>query len=119
MATEVDVQQARTNLEQVLADLDSATMTLEAEHAEEGSELSSVSQHAGDTDAGDVDREHAMLEANAHQRREVEAALGRIEDGTYGRCVDCGKQIASARLEFKPEAARCLEDQQKHEAQQA
>jgi len=119
VATEVDVQQARTTLEQVLADLESTTTTLEGEHAEESSELSNVSQHAGDTDAGDVDREHAILEANAAQRQEVQAALGRIEDGTYGRCVDCGEQIAAARLEFKPEAARCLEDQQKHEAQQA
>ncbi len=119
MATEVDVQQARTTLEKVLADLESTTTTLEGEHAEEGSELSSVSQHAGDTDAGDVDREHAMLEATASQREEVTSALGRIQDGTYGRCIDCGEQIGTARLEFKPEVARCLEDQQKHEAEQA
>lgn len=119
MATEVDVQQARTTLEQVLADLDNTTTTLEAEHAEEGSELSHVSQHAGDNDASDVDREHAMLEANAAQRAEVQAALGRIDDGSYGACVDCGQQIPTARLEFRPEAARCLPDQEKHEAQQA
>jgi DnaK suppressor protein len=48
---------------------------------------------------------------------EVEAALKRIEDGTYGRCVDCGKFIPEKRLEALPWAARCVEDQEKLEQQ--
>jgi DnaK suppressor protein len=46
---------------------------------------------------------------------EVEAALKRIEDGTYGRCVDCGKFIPEKRLEAIPWASRCVEDQAKLE----
>ncbi len=46
---------------------------------------------------------------------EVEAALKRIEDGTYGRCVDCGKFIPEKRLEAIPWASRCVEDQEKLE----
>ena len=38
----------------------------------------------------------------------VQRALGRIEDGTYGRCVRCGEEIASERLEARPEAALCI-----------
>jgi len=44
-------------------------------------------------------------------RRGVEAAtmaLDRIADGTYGRCVDCGEEIPTARLEALPEAERCV-----------
>ena len=46
---------------------------------------------------------------------EVESALKRIEDGTYGRCVDCGKFIPEKRLEAIPWAARCVEDQERLE----
>lgn len=39
---------------------------------------------------------------------EVEAALARLDQGTYGRCEVCGKPIAPARLEAKPAARRCI-----------
>jgi DnaK suppressor protein len=114
----VDTQQAREQLEQMLRDLDSASATLEGEGAGTTSEISHVDQHPGDTanELTDADSQNAMLENTAGQRAEVVAALARIEDGTYGRCVDCGRPIPDARLEVRPEAARCVEDQEKHEA---
>ena len=39
---------------------------------------------------------------------EIEAALGKIKDGTYGRCERCKKPIDPARLEAKPQAVYCL-----------
>ena len=114
----MDTDATRTTLEQLLSELDSATATLEGEGAGESSELSHVTQHPGDvgTEIADNDREIAVLEAAGDRRAEVEAALARLDAGTYGSCVDCGRPIDQARLEFRPEAARCLEDQQKHEA---
>ena len=114
----MDTEATRTTLEGLLSELDSATQTLEGEGAGESSELSHVTQHPGDvgTDVADNDREIAVLEAADDRRSEVEAALARLDAGTYGSCVDCGRAIDPARLEFRPEAARCLEDQQKHEA---
>ena len=44
---------------------------------------------------------------------QVRDALKRIEDGTYGKCNTCGKQIPVARLEAVPWAAYCVEDQEK------
>ena len=44
---------------------------------------------------------------------QVEEALQRIEDGTYGKCRACGRPIEPARLEAVPWAAYCLEDQTK------
>lgn len=44
---------------------------------------------------------------------QVRDALKRIEDGTYGKCITCGKQIPVARLEAVPWAAYCVEDQEK------
>ena len=39
---------------------------------------------------------------------EIDAALQRITDGTYGRCVRCGTDIPAERLEFRPFAAGCV-----------
>ena len=113
----MDTQEARATLEQLLRELDSATQTLEGEGAGESSELSHVTQHPGDvgTEISDNDREVALLEAADDRRADIRAALARIDAGTYGTCVDCGRPVEEARLEFRPESARCLEDQRKHE----
>lgn len=45
----------------------------------------------------------------------VEDALKRIENGTYGKCVDCGEDIPEARLDAVPWAPYCIRDQEAHE----
>ncbi len=45
----------------------------------------------------------------------VRGALKRIEDGTYGKCIDCGRPIEPARLEAVPWTPYCLADQEKHD----
>jgi DnaK suppressor protein len=114
----VDPQDARQSLEQMLRELDSATSTLEGEGAGDSGELSHSDQHPGDTasELTDADNQNAVLENTAGQRAQVHAALARLDAGTYGICVDCGQPIPDARLEVRPEAARCVADQEKHEA---
>jgi DnaK suppressor protein len=46
-------------------------------------------------------------QARAH-RQEVEAALGRLDGGTYGACVVCGEPIPPARLEARPSTRTCV-----------
>lgn len=46
---------------------------------------------------------------------QVRDALKRIEAGTYGKCIACGRQIEAARLEAVPWAEYCLEDQAKQD----
>lgn len=58
----------------------------------------------------------AEVSRDAGELREVEAAFGRIKDGTYGECVECGAHIPYARLHANPSAARCIACQQKLEA---
>lgn len=114
----MDTQDARQSLEQMLREIDSATAILEAEGAGDSSELSHSDQHPADTasELTDADNQNALLDNSAQQRSEVEAALARLDAGTFGTCVDCGKQIPDARLEVRPEAARCVEDQATYEA---
>ena len=38
------------------------------------------------------------------------------DEGKYGICIDCGKEIPAARLEAIPESVRCVEDQARYEA---
>jgi DnaK suppressor protein len=51
------------------------------------------------------------LEENAeHLLEKVESALQRIEEGTYGTCVICGRKIDDERLRAVPYATLCLDD---------
>ena len=43
-----------------------------------------------------------------HHLAEVEAALVRLDDGTYGVCESCGQPIAEGRLEVRPVARTCI-----------
>lgn len=46
---------------------------------------------------------------------EIDAALVRLDDGTYGVCVDCGSAIPEKRLTALPYAARCIDCQRRAE----
>jgi RNA polymerase-binding transcription factor DksA len=48
-----------------------------------------------------------VLQVQGHLA-EVEAAIQRLEDGTYGICERCGQPIAKARLEARPAASTCI-----------
>lgn len=59
--------------------------------------------------------EFALDTREIEEINQIEAALRRIEDGSYGQCVDCGVDIPTARLEVAPEAMRCIACQEKVE----
>jgi DnaK suppressor protein len=115
---QVDTAVARRRLEEMLGELDDSIRALRGEHPEESSELSHLDQHPADTasELADADREEAVLEVALRQRDEVRAALRRVDDGSYGACVDCGQQLPDERLDARPEAARCVRCQQRREA---
>jgi DnaK suppressor protein len=57
----------------------------------------------------------AMAIRESQELQEIEAALARIGDGSYGSCIDCGGEIGAARLKAYPAAQRCLHCQEKSE----
>lgn len=61
--------------------------------------------------------EFALGERETAELGAIDAALNRIEAGTYGECTDCGVHIAVARLHATPEAHRCITCQEKAEQQ--
>ena len=52
---------------------------------------------------------------DVEELNDIEAALRRMDDGSYGDCDDCGQEIGFARLEVQPTATRCIADQEKFE----
>jgi DnaK suppressor protein len=61
------------------------------------------------------DLEFALDARETAELSQVEAALGRIEAGTYGQCIDCGMEIPAERLHAAPAASRCIACQEKAE----
>ena len=107
----MDAEQARERLQQLLSELEGSVATLEHEGpVDDSSELAAYDQHPADAASTitEADREGAVLDAARDQRAQVLAALTRIEDGSYGRCVECGTELTPERLEARPEAARCI-----------
>ncbi len=69
--------------------------------------------HSGDSAEQAQERENdevvdAIGNETAQSIRDIQAALNRIEDGTYGQCEACGEDIGQGRLEAIPEATRCV-----------
>jgi RNA polymerase-binding protein DksA len=55
-----------------------------------------------------VDIELASVDRHVQEIRDIDAALLRIAEGTYGECSDCAQPIAVERLEAYPTARRCI-----------
>ncbi|HET7044391.1 MAG TPA: TraR/DksA C4-type zinc finger protein [Gaiellaceae bacterium] len=84
---------------------------------DETSELSLADNHLGDAASDTYDREldEGLEEGAARRLEQIEAALRRIEDGSYGTCAVCGKQIPEERLRAAPWATLCIDDQRKQD----
>jgi DnaK suppressor protein len=67
--------------------------------------------HLADTATETLDREiDDTLEENSENvLAAIDAALQRIEEGTYGKCVNCGKEIGEERLAALPWATLCID----------
>ena len=82
--------------------------SLEEETGEE-----TYDNHLADSATATLNREidYSLEENSEHVLGAVNEALERIENGTFGTCVRCGKQIAEERLEAIPYATRCIDCQ--------
>ena len=75
--------------------------------------LGGSDNHLGDAAAGTLDREiDYTLEGHSEQViQQIDVALARIEEGTYGTCANCGRPIPEERLEARPWASLCIDCQ--------
>jgi DnaK suppressor protein len=114
----VDTTNARQMLEQELKaaqdDLERIDADLAALAGDENWEGKVPENHMADSGSNVYEMERLMtIRIEAQTRLEmVREALGRLEEGTYGICGRCGREIAPARLEALPFARYCIECQE-------
>ena len=97
----------RTELEKERASL--TDRLIELGGGEPGAELEFDHNFADSSQVTAERGELSALISSLHEALgEVEAALARLDEGTYGQCLSCGQPIEVARLEAMPTAKRCL-----------
>jgi RNA polymerase-binding protein DksA len=116
MSDTIDTERFRTMLLEERERVERAIHNLREDHPgtsdEEVEEISGTSDnHLAETASVTLDREiDFTLEENSGQvLAEIDAALKRIDEGTFGICTNRGEQIAMERLEAYPWASLCIE----------
>jgi DnaK suppressor protein len=72
---------------------------------------------AEETSQADIqdDIEFALIQMKSETLHKIEEALGRLEEGTYGNCFECGDEISERRLRALPFAVRCKDCEEARE----
>ena len=114
MVVAVDVEQFRTLLDEERRRVLDAIEYLHKENPgsiEDAKQDSAADNHLADTATETLDREiDSTLEENSENvLAAIDAALERIQEGTFGKCVNCGKDIAEERLAALPWATLCID----------
>jgi DnaK suppressor protein len=112
----IDTEHFRTLLMEERERVQRAIAHLRDEHPgsldDETDELATDSDnHMGDIASATLDREidYSLGENAGQHLAEIDAALKRIDDGTYGKCVEGGEDIGLERLEAMPWASLCID----------
>ncbi len=119
--TSVDTSRFREALLEERQRVMAAIQNLHDDHpgsiSDETGEDAVFDNHLADTATETYDREldYTLEENSGHVLTEIEAALTRIEAGTYGICTNCVKQIPEERLEALPWATLCIDCQRLRE----
>ena len=91
--------------------------TLNKSAREASGDLSGYSYHMADTASDDYERDFSLGRATDEQKAlySIDEAMKRIEEGTYGNCLQCNKPIARKRLAAVPHTELCIDCQKKNE----
>lgn len=91
--------------------------TLRKSQKEASGDISGYTYHMADVATDNYDREFSLGLASNERKSlyELDDALKRIEDGTFGMCDDCKGMISKVRLKAVPSARLCIKCQQKRE----
>ena len=117
----IDTDRFRETLLEERGRVEAALQNLHEENSrtlsEDAGEETAYDNHLADTATETYDREldYTLEENSGHVLAEIDAALDRIANGTYGRCTNCDGQIPVERLEALPWATLCIECQRDRE----
>jgi RNA polymerase-binding transcription factor DksA len=115
----MDLEAVRRRLLDERAQRQALAERLRREEAEpvEASELSKVDQHQAElgTETFERERDLTALAILEDELADIEVALRKLDDGSYGICEECGNPIGEERLAAKPWARLCIVDQARAE----
>jgi RNA polymerase-binding transcription factor DksA len=113
-----DPDQVRARLDERMREIETRREELRKNGEGMTEELADYDQHPADqgTETFEQELDETTLMILEEEARRVNDARKALEEGRYGICVDCGKEIPAARLEAIPETIRCVEDQRIYEA---
>lgn len=98
-----ELQRARASS----AALDAESRSVSA--ARDNSNVDDEHDPEGTTIASELSQMSVLSRAATARAAEIQAALERLDSGTYGRCVVCGNSIAVGRLDARPWTAFCID----------
>jgi RNA polymerase-binding transcription factor DksA len=106
------IESERNRLQSLVREREAEGITREAE-GEQFSELAAHDQHQADlgTETFEREKDFSLLEQLEAEIDDLDRALKKLDEGTYGICEACGKEIPTERLEAMPGARFCVEDQ--------
>lgn len=80
-------------------------------HSEKVDRIAGINEGFADSAAATTERAEMLSRVASTRDRlaSVEDALTRIEEGTYGTCEVCGREISDARLEARPTSTHCID----------
>jgi RNA polymerase-binding protein DksA len=114
--TSIETERFREALIEERKRVEHALASLREEHPgsldEEVEEINATSDnHLAETATATLGREidYTLGENSEEVLAQIDAALERIENGTYGTCASCGREIAPERLEAYPWASLCID----------
>jgi RNA polymerase-binding protein DksA len=117
----IDTDRLRTALveerERVAAAIENLHAETPGSLTDDSGEEAAYDNHLGDTATVTYDRElgYTLEENSEHVLADIDAALKRIDDGTYGICTNCSQEIPEERLEARPWATLCIDCQRERE----
>ena len=118
-----ELESYRTVLQNIRArlrgDLDQMTdEALRRTQPDSSGNLSNVPLHMADVGTENYDQEFtlSLIENEQATLEQVQDALGRVEQGTFGRCMECHEPIAKARLQALPYTKHCIQCARKMES---
>ena len=121
MTTTAQTQEYRRRLEEerqrLLHEIEGMS-DLRAQSDDPTLDVESYSNHPANvgSETYEMEKNLGLMENLRHQLEMTDAAMVRLDEGTYGTCTNCGRPINPERLEALPHASLCIDCKREQEA---
>ena len=112
----LDIEKYRERLLEEQARLNEEITATVAEAAEAAPEDRQITAANAPIMSEAVDIQDSIVVLKTHRLERINTALQMIDEGTYGTCIKCGRQIDPRRLDADPAALTCIEDAKQEDA---